>query len=250
MAQMDHTEALRLQAAEKYALKELSPSLMEEYEEHFFDCAECAVDIKTVTAFVDASRVVLPEQRAAGLVPDADPSGGGWFGWLKPVIAIPAFAALVLFVGYEATQHIRHSEQPAMVASIPQVPMISAEPTYETTFTLHGIARGGPRSAESEEKPDSVSVQSGQNFDLRFDFLPKTKFTNYVGRLQDAAGRIILQFPLSNAKENKEIHVPVTAGSVHSGQYDLTIAGDPSATGQFQPQHETLRCTFTVEILL
>jgi len=37
---MDHTEALRLQAAEKYALKELSPSLMEEYEEHFFDCAE------------------------------------------------------------------------------------------------------------------------------------------------------------------------------------------------------------------
>ena len=247
---MDHTEALRLQAAEKYALKELSPSLMEEYEEHFFDCAECAVDVKTVTAFVDASRVVLPEQREELLVANAAPSGGGWFGWLKPVIAIPVFAAIVLLVGYEATVHIRHSEQPAMVASAQQVPMILAEPTYETSFTLHGIARGGPRSADSEEKMDSVSIHSGQNFDLRFDFLPKTKFKNYVGRLQDAAGRIILQFPLNNAKENKEIHVPVTAGSVHPGQYELIIAGDPSATGQFQPQQEALRCTFTVEILL
>src|SRR6266404_2189817 len=41
MAQMDHKEAVRLQAAEKYVLGEFPPNLRDEYEEHFFDCAEC-----------------------------------------------------------------------------------------------------------------------------------------------------------------------------------------------------------------
>jgi hypothetical protein len=35
---MDHLEAKRIQAAEKYVLGELTPALRDEYEEHYFDC--------------------------------------------------------------------------------------------------------------------------------------------------------------------------------------------------------------------
>lgn len=43
---MDHTEAKRSQALEKYLLRELSPAASEEFELHFFNCSECAEDLQ------------------------------------------------------------------------------------------------------------------------------------------------------------------------------------------------------------
>jgi len=55
---MDHNEALRLQAAEKYVLGELPPPLRDEFEEHFFDCQECALDVTATAGFVNNVRNV------------------------------------------------------------------------------------------------------------------------------------------------------------------------------------------------
>ena len=57
--QMDHNEAVRIQATEKYVLGELSPPLRDEFEEHFFECQECALDVKAAAGFVDNARVAL-----------------------------------------------------------------------------------------------------------------------------------------------------------------------------------------------
>src|SRR5437899_1549015 len=46
--QMDHNEALQLQAAGKYVLGKLSPPLRDEFEEHFFDCQECARHVQAI----------------------------------------------------------------------------------------------------------------------------------------------------------------------------------------------------------
>jgi len=56
---MDHNEALQLQAAEKYVLGELPPPLRDEFEEHFFECQECAQDVIAAAEFVDNVRAVL-----------------------------------------------------------------------------------------------------------------------------------------------------------------------------------------------
>src|SRR5260370_27744756 len=101
MAQMDHNEAIRLQAAVKYVLGELSPVQREEYEEHYFDCAVCALDLKATAAFVDASREVFKADKARAAEREAAPVRGGWFGWLRPIVAVPAFAALLLVVTYQ-----------------------------------------------------------------------------------------------------------------------------------------------------
>ena len=58
---MDHNEAVQQMATEKYLLGELPPELREAFEEHFFDCPECAMDLRTAAAFVEEATVHLPE---------------------------------------------------------------------------------------------------------------------------------------------------------------------------------------------
>jgi len=60
---MDHNDALRQQAAEKYVLGELPQSLRNEFEEHFFECQECALDVKAAAGFVDNARAVWRQPR-------------------------------------------------------------------------------------------------------------------------------------------------------------------------------------------
>ena len=56
---MDHQEATQLMAVEKYVLNELPPQLRDDFEEHYFDCQECAKDIRAATAFLDAAKIEL-----------------------------------------------------------------------------------------------------------------------------------------------------------------------------------------------
>ena len=53
---MNHQDATQSMAVEKYALNELSPDLRDEFEEHYFECQECAMDVRATTAFLDAAR--------------------------------------------------------------------------------------------------------------------------------------------------------------------------------------------------
>lgn len=48
---MDHIEAIRTRAAERYALNQLNPKETEEFEEHYFSCLECAEEVRWVTMF-------------------------------------------------------------------------------------------------------------------------------------------------------------------------------------------------------
>ena len=63
---MNHDQAIREQAVERYLLGELAEDARARFEEHFFDCAICAADLKTGAIFVDALRAersLLPRQQ-------------------------------------------------------------------------------------------------------------------------------------------------------------------------------------------
>src|SRR5713101_6808302 len=102
MAQMDHNEAIQLQAAVKYVLGELSQVQREEYEEHYFDCAICATDIKALATFADNAREILRQEKVSQFASDPIPAPAKWFAWFRPIIAVPAFAALLLIIGYQS----------------------------------------------------------------------------------------------------------------------------------------------------
>src|SRR5258705_4583601 len=109
MAQMDHNEAIQLQAAVKYVLGELSPVQREEYEEHYFDCSECASDLKAAATFVDAAREVLRQETASSLAKDSVAARGGLLGWFQPVAAGTAVAGLLFVI---SDQHIGTDSHP------------------------------------------------------------------------------------------------------------------------------------------
>src|SRR5271169_5524368 len=156
MTNMDHNEAVRLQAAEKYLLGELPREQHAAFEEHFFDCSACAEEMKATAAFMESARQMSRAQASQtvdikGLVPAA-PTTGGWFAWLRPAFAVPVLAALLLFIGYQNGVTIPRLKD----SSSSQMGQI-----ISSSFQLRGSARGGN---ESDDAANKVRVRSGESF--------------------------------------------------------------------------------------
>jgi hypothetical protein len=231
MAQMDHNEAVRLQAAEKYVLGEFPPNLRDEYEEHFFDCAECAVDVKAIAAFADVSREVLHAETEKLAEKKAAPAPAGWLRWFRPVIAVPAFAALLLVIGYQS------------FVTIPKAKEAAASGASQILFSSHSLR--GVNTAGEEGR--TLSIRPDEAFFLNFDFVPTRSFDSYIAQLEDAEGRVLLRAKIAGGNANQEAHFPISAGMLHPGKYVLAFYGDPGASGKINPQNDAGRLPLTVE---
>src|SRR5258706_16430100 len=117
---MDHTEASQLMIAEKYLLDELSPESRDQFEEHFFGCTECALDVRAGAALVEQMKVVLSEPAPGHQerVPVPVSGKSAWLGWLRPALVLPVLAALLVLIGY---QNLVTYPQLQMAANAPQV---------------------------------------------------------------------------------------------------------------------------------
>jgi anti-sigma factor RsiW len=116
---MNHDEAIREQAVERYLLGELPEDARARFDEHFFDCAICASDLKSGVAFVDALRADLQPvgspQRSIHLVAKRTP-----VAWLRPWLA-PALAASLLVVAYQNILVLPGIRRAATAAQTPAV---------------------------------------------------------------------------------------------------------------------------------
>lgn len=229
---MEHNEAVQLQAAVKYVLGELSESQRQEFEEHYFDCGECALDLKAAAAFVDTSREVFRVGAKKSREREAAAIRAGWFGWLRPAFAVPVFAALLLVVAYQN------------VVTIPKAREEAARGSAQVFRTSFSLQMANVR-AEEEVK---VQVPKNESFGFKFDFTPSRKFPSYIGQLQDTAGRALLQVSIPGSLTNKEMQLVVPAGLLHPGKYALVFTGDPGSKRQ-TGEDEVLRLGFSVEFL-
>jgi hypothetical protein len=94
---MEHDEAIRSHAAERYGAGELSPQDRDAFEEHFADCSQCADDVRFELTFAASVRAVSREQRAA-------PTAAFWRRWRirfgsRPVLVYSFAANFVLAAG-------------------------------------------------------------------------------------------------------------------------------------------------------
>ena len=97
---MDHNEAKTTHATERYLLNEMAPGERDAFEDHFFDCSECAEDVRDGAKMMAAGREVaregatvhelrprrnwFPQAAAAAVI--AGVSGlVGWFGAVQTV---------------------------------------------------------------------------------------------------------------------------------------------------------------------
>jgi hypothetical protein len=234
---MDHSEASRLKAAEKYISGELPSDLRDQFEEHYFDCAECTKDLKALATFVTASRIVFEEEAAAKVAPRQERAERiGWFSWLRPIIAVPAIATLAAVVVFQSAVTIPELKNRMALGPAAQV--------YASSFRLQGTTRG--------ESISTVTIHRREGFALDFDFTPAQAFASFEGLLLDDSGASVLSFHLPGDLANKEVHLVIPAGLVHAGKYSLVFRGVRDtegrlASGSAPGGNEVQRVPFAVE---
>jgi hypothetical protein len=236
MTNMDHTEAVRLQAAEKYLLGELPKEQHAAYEEHYFDCSACAEEMKTTVAFMEGSRQVVREAAPQtidekGLAP-VKPATGGWFGWLRPAFAVPVFAALLLFIGYQ---------NGVTIPGLKQVSSNVAGAEVAQHFTLPALST---RSGVLE--PKTIPIDPRRYFNLQVD-MPAGAPSDYICQIRDAAGYVRHTVLVSAEESRNSVEIKIPGGSLQPGKYKLlAFKGNAAST---VADDKTPSQSFTIEFV-
>ena len=208
---MNHDEAIRLKAAEKYLLGELSAELRDQYEDHYFGCAECAQDVRTGAVFVDNARDVLvpPSVTELGAKhPSASP-GGWWATLLRPAFAVPALALLLLVAGYQNAVSIPHLKT-----------ALSQSETAQTLPSFSFISENSRGGA-----PLAISVPAGKPFSLFVDIPPRGSDASYVCEFQTESGTPELSLNVSADEAKRTVQLLIPAGRLASGKHVLVVRG-------------------------
>ena len=208
---MNHDEAIRLKAAEKYLLGELSAELRDQYEDHYFGCAECAQDIRTGAVFIDNARDVLipPSVTELGAEHQSASPGGWWATLLRPAFAVPALALLLLVAGYQNAVTIPHLKNAVSQSETPQ--------TLPSFSLISGNSRGGA--------PLAISVPAGKPFSFFVDIPPNGGYSSYVCEFQTESGTPELSLNISADEARRTVQLLIPAGRLTSGKHVLVVRG-------------------------
>jgi len=206
---MDHDQATRLMATEQYLLGEFTPGLQEEFEEHFFGCQECALDVRTGAAFLEHSKVVLSTAEVAvPNAPEVSPRPAWWQVWSRPAIALPVMAALLIVIGYQNLATFPKLKSAMAVVNAPQI--LSAISLINVT------TRGSSKAV--------LSGRRGEPFLLLVDVPAESRFSSYVAELYGPTGTSEWSLAISSdvTKDTISIRVP---GRTTAGVYTLVVRG-------------------------
>jgi hypothetical protein len=205
---MDHSEAASLMATEKYLLDELSPDLREQFEEHLFDCHECALDVRAASVFLEQGKAVLANP-VVPPVPVRTEVRPGWFAWLRPAFAVPAFAALLLVIGYQ-----NFVTYPALKNAVAR----NKAPRILTAAPLLSSATRGSNAP-------AITIRPGEPFLLPLDIPSQNGdgASSYRIDLQNPAGGV--EWSLAASAEAARNSLPLWAPGVsRAGQYEVVVA--------------------------
>jgi hypothetical protein len=199
---MEHAQAQERHAADLYVLGELSEQEADAFEDHFFDCAVCADDVRVGMNFLDGGRRMLREEGMAAnanVVPIA--SRRRMNVWMP----IAAAAMLVVVIG----SPILLSRAKAPDAEI---------------GALHFMHLSGDRGAEEDQ---TVIVKDGQSITLVLEIPPQPSYTSFEARVVDAKGTIVQSLTVS--PEEAKNSLSMSLRGLGAGTYDLVVIGDGPA---------------------
>lgn len=223
---MNHDMVVRQKMTERYLLDELDPAQQDEFEEHLFDCQNCADDVRAGAIFVEKSKVVLAESPAAALVPAPAPAPPppGWFAWLRPAFAMPALAVLLAVVGYQNLVTYPQLEQ---ALNRPQV-----LPFASVNVGTWGA--GGP----------VITTAPGKGFLLFVRIPPDSAYARYTADLYNPAGKLEWSLTIPAIASQDQWPVQVPGANRESGTYTMAVRG-VTAAGESK---EVGRASFDLQI--
>ncbi len=225
---MDHDVVVRHKMTEQYLLDELDPEIRDEFEEHFFDCADCAFDVHAGVLFVEESKVVLSEKTEPGSsvlpVTAAVPGIPGWLAWFRPTVVVPVMVMLLTVVAY---QNLVTYPQLTSQLDSPQV-----LPWASVNVGTYGSE--GP----------VIATRPGKGFLLFVRIPPEGGYSRYTAELYSPAGKAewSLTIPAASAQDQWPVEVP--GANREAGSYTLAVRGI-TAAGESK---EVGRASFELQI--
>ncbi|HLV86667.1 MAG TPA: zf-HC2 domain-containing protein [Candidatus Sulfotelmatobacter sp.] len=217
---MDHAQAVQLKATERYLLNELEPQERDQFEEHLFDCQECAVDVRAAAMFVEQTKIALAEtplsHASQSVLAAKERPRSGWFAWFRPAFAVPVLALLLAVIGYQNLVTYRHVTE---AVNQPQV-----RPWASVNVSTRGAAT------------TVVKALPGQDFDLLVSIPPDAAYSAYTLDLYAPSGKLqwSLKIAASAVEDTQSLQVP--GKGLEAGTYKLSVtawnpAGQSTALG-------------------
>ncbi|SRR5690606_24446352 len=197
---MDHAEAVRTLAAERYLLDEMPPEERDAFETHFFDCQICAEAVESGAMIAEAARdprVFTPPR----VVPFLSAQERGRSRPVSRWLPLAAAAALALVAGYQS------------LVTIPALREAAEQPGSFVPVALAPTSRGdGP----SIEQPGDWLVLA---LDINTDPVP----ADLVYDLRTLAGDVVLTDQVAAPPQGTPLFLRLPGSSLTSGQYALVV---------------------------
>jgi hypothetical protein len=224
---MDHDVVVRQKVTEKYLLGELDPEARLEFEEHFFDCPDCALDVRAGALFIEQSKIVLAEKSvpvsAGWPVTVPAPAKPGWLAWLRPTFAAAVLALLLAVIGY---QNLVTYPELHQALNRPRVLPFAA-------VNVGTWGSGGP----------VIPTRPGEGF-LLFVRIPPDGYSRHTAELYNPAGKLewSLAIPATQGQDQWPVQVP--GAKREAGAYILVVRG----LNQAGESKEVGRASFELQI--
>lgn len=206
---MTHADAIGMGAVEKYALGHLGEDERESFEEHFFDCPECARQVEGLTTFLGDVRDVLPSAAPSTATAPRPP---------RPWASIAAAAGFTL-----ASAALAYQSTVVVPALRDQVAAARAIQVAPQRFLRAG--RGQDEVIVLSRGQERISLRLGVEQAYPF----------YRCELLDGRGRVldarVLPAPPGVPLES-ELQISVTVSDRPAGEYVLAVGGQQTTDGQ------------------
>jgi len=203
MKTMDHQQAVRMHAAERYLLEELNPEEREGFEEHYFMCIQCADEVRAAFVFKETARAVMMEQTPAPPKPIAKPN---FWAWLKPSFAVPAMAALLLGVIYQSFIVIPRLERKLESATTARV-------------VPSTVARAATRGDEAV-----VQISADDQFvQVILDINTLVPVSSYTCEVYEESGRLLFAVPAPVPTAAGSLNLLLPASGLITGRYEIKV---------------------------
>jgi hypothetical protein len=228
---MNHQEALREMAVERYLLGELSGASLDSFEEHLFECPECAIDLKNGRTFIDAARTELGVPR--NVTAPHLKSARRWTSWfISPWILAPALAACLLLLAFQT-----FLLQPRMKLEVAR----AQTPTVLSPLVL---ANAGARG---DSIPAIVAPEHGF-FVISLDVPTTGGFSSYRCSLFAPDGSLLWQTTVSPEQARDALLINMPTDKVKEGLNTFLIQGSSAGAGPNGTLEDLARYKFRVKL--
>ena len=228
MPPMNHLNAVKSHAGERYLLNELAPAERAAFEEHYFECAECAADLKAGVMFLEGACAVFREDSTVTRVTESKRPISGWVGWLQPALLVSALTCAMIFIFYQNA---------VLIPRLKSSPQIISQAQVLQAFSLIPSNSRGPAVQAFQAPP-------GRPFSLFFDIPPQPSFSSYRCDVQKVGGADKLSVKVSSQQAQETVQVLVPESLLEEGDYVLVVRGEGSSAAGAQ---EVVRYPFSLQ---